>query len=153
MQNEKRNHHRERNGKKNRRSGARTTQEQQNHHGGEEQSDAAFAQNGGNGLLHEERLVENDVSVQLRRNIPQRGDGFLDAVDDHDCVGVATLLEDRRVNRFLAVYAHNVVLQVRTVHGLTHVRKEDRFFAFGLERNQIQRVGVSNLSVGIDVVI
>ena len=41
---------------------------------GEEQSDAAFAQNGGNGLLHEKRLVENDVSMHLRRNITQRGD-------------------------------------------------------------------------------
>ena len=93
---------------------------------------------GGNGLLHEKRLVENHVSLQLRRNIAQHGDGLFDAVDDRDRIGVAALLQNRRVHRFLAVDAHDVVLQGRAVHGLAHVGKEDGFLAFGLERNLIQ---------------
>ena len=35
---------------------------------------------GGDGLLHEERLIEYDVGLQLRRNIAQSFDRRLDAV-------------------------------------------------------------------------
>ncbi len=37
-----------------------------NHYGGKENTDSAFAQNGGDCALYEERLVKDDVALELR---------------------------------------------------------------------------------------
>ena len=44
----------------------------------EQQANSAFAQYRRNCLFHENRLIENDVRLQLRRNIPQSQDRFLE---------------------------------------------------------------------------
>ena len=52
-----------------------------------------------------------------------------DSVDHCDRVGVSSLLQNRHVNRFLAVDAHDVVLNGGAVHGLADIGDEYRSFA------------------------
>ena len=88
-------------------------EENQDHDRGQEQAHAALAQHVLDGHLHVLRLIEDHVGHQVLGNIAQMGDAPANPIDDLDGVAVATLLQDRQVDRFLAVDAHDVVLQRR----------------------------------------
>src|SRR5260370_10551094 len=109
-------HHREWDGKEYRGGGAGTAEKNQNHEAGQEEADSAFMQNGRDGLLYKQRLIENDSSLQLRGNIAQSLDGFLDTVDHFNGVGISALLLNGDIDRLLPVDSNDVVLQRGSVH-------------------------------------
>src|SRR4029077_16031259 len=89
---------------------ARATQKEEDHQSGEHQSDAAFVKQVLDRLLHEQRLVKNDVGDELLGHVGQSGDCLLDAIDHGDGVAVTALLHHRQVNGFLSVDADDVLL-------------------------------------------
>ena len=64
------------------------------------------------GGLHEHRLIEHHFGDQLFRNIDQLAERLFDAIHHGDGIGVAALLQHRRVDRTLAVHAHDVGLDL-----------------------------------------
>ena len=88
--------------------------------------------------FHEHGLIENDAGLQLRRNVAQSLDRFLDSVDHRDGVGVSALLLNRDIDGFLAVHADDVVLQAEPSTALPTSETKHRFLAFGLQRNVVQ---------------
>ena len=81
-----------------------------------------------------------------------RGD-VLDPIDNRNGVGVATLLEDRQINRSLTVDPHNVVLNLVSIFGVAHVLDVDRRLTNDFQRHIVDVVDRVELTVGIDVVI
>ncbi len=71
--------------------------------------------------LDEYRLIEHYPGDQLPGNIEQMLNGVLDTIHNGDGVGVAALLEDRHVDRSLAVDAHQIGLDLLGVLGISDI--------------------------------
>src|SRR5579872_926421 len=121
MQEKEGNHNGEGNGQEHSSGCAWASEKDQDHRGGEQQSDAAFAQHCGDSLLYEERLIEDDMRLQLRWDIAKSLNGFFNAIDHGDRIGVTALLQNGIVNGALAVYANDVVLECGAIDGFADV--------------------------------
>ena len=77
---------------------------------------------GFDGVAHKHGLVEDHLRDQLFRHVQQVGDHAFDAVDDFDGVGIAALLQDGNIDGGLAVDADLVVLDLRGIFRLPHIR-------------------------------
>ena len=104
-------------------------------------------------MLDEYRLVENDVSLELRGNIAQGQNGFLDAVYNSDGIRVSALLLDRHIHGFLAVHADNVVLHGGTIGCFANVRKKYGFLPLRLYWDIVEVSRIADLRVCVNIVI
>ncbi len=96
-------------------------EEDQDHQRGEHQPDAAFVAQVRDRGLHEDRLIEHHPRHQRLGNIEQVLQRVADSVDDRDGVAVAALLQDRQIDRALAVDAHDVGLDGVGVLGIANI--------------------------------
>ena len=105
------------------------------------------------GSLHEEGLVENHLGRKLFRNVNEMLQGILDAIDHGDGVGIAALLENRQVDRRLAVDTHNVGLNRLRVHGLADVANQNGGLADGFEGHAVDGRCRRGLAIRVEIVI
>ena len=105
------------------------------------------------GGFDKHRLIEDDRSLELLRDIEEMSRGFADSVDDGDRVGITALLEDRNVDGVLPVDAHDVGLELAAIDCMTNVAHEDGSVADCLERDAVDVVGRRHLAIGVDVVV
>jgi hypothetical protein len=132
---------------------ARAAEEEQDHQAGQQQADPALVEQVLDRLADEDGLVEDDVRHELLRDVGEARDRLLDAVDDRDRVGVASLFEDGQVDRALPVHADDVRLDRVGVGRVTHVANQDRGAPDGLQRQAVDLVGRGELAVRVEVVV
>src|SRR5208283_5588291 len=136
-QRDKRGERGKRNRKKHRERCPHTAEKNQNHQAGQHKADQTFMNQIFNGVAHEDGLVEDNFRHELPGYIKQVSDRILDAVHDRDGVRVTTLFQHRQINRWLAVHAHDVVLDFRTVHGVADIADEHGSVANGFQRHLV----------------
>ena len=144
---------RERNGKKHRHRRPEAAEKNQDHRAGQDQSDCAFVDEVLDGVFDEHRLIEHNFSDQPPRHVEQVSDGTFDSAHDGKGVRLAPLFQHRQIYRRLAVHAHDVVLELRSVPGIAHVRHEHRRIAEGFQRQPFEVIYVVELAVRAEVVI
>ena len=145
--------HGERDGKKYRHGGPHAAEKDEDHEPGQDQPDRALVDQVFDRGADEDRLVEDHLGDQFFRNVDQVRDGFLDAIDDRDRIGVPALLEDRKINRGLAVDPHNVGLDRRRILDLADIPEQDRGIADGLDRELVHIGDMVDLRVRVEIVI
>src|SRR5208337_1338695 len=91
--------------------------------------------------------------LQLFGDVKQVADQAPHTVYHLNGVGIAPLLHDGDVTRFLAVYPHHVVLNLIGVFGLPHVFHRDPRGPHRLDRDIVQVLHLVHQAIGIDVVI
>ena len=128
-------------------------QENQDHEGREEQANASLVQQRLNRVLDESGLVKHHSRDQCFRNVEQVSDRFLDAIHHRDGIRISALLQNRQVNRWLAVHAHDVALNLPRVLGHSHVAHGHRRGPQRLQRKAVDVVHVAKLAVGVNGVI
>ena len=104
-------------------------------------------------LFHEHRLIEHDARCQLLRQIEQMLRQRTHVVHYLDRVGVAALLHDRDVGRFLPVDPDDVVLQLARILRLCHVAQRHPALAHRFHRNAVEVFDILYEAVRINVVI
>jgi len=104
-------------------------------------------------VLDEDRLIEDDIGFQPGRHVEQTGDQFADILHHRDGIAVAAGFHDGDVGGFLAVDAHDVVLQLAGVFCLADVADGHPARADRLDRQVVQVFDILNEAVGIDVIV
>src|SRR5947209_20024841 len=74
-------------------------------------------------------------------------------VYDSDCVGIATLLQHRRIHASLSIDAYNVRLDLLRILRITDIRNSNNRVTDNLEGQLIDFADVGKLAVRIDAVI
>ena len=138
---------------KNRRGGAKAAEKEQNHDAGEKESDEALVQHRLDRFLDVHRLIEHQGGGHLLGDVEQVADQVPHPVDHLNGVGIAPLLHDGDVTRFLAVHPHDVVLNLIGVLGLPHVSHRDPRGPHRLDGDIVQVLHLVHQAIGIDVVI
>src|SRR5215469_14387380 len=96
-------------------------------------------------------LVKGDVGHQFFGDVKHVGNGFFDAIHDGDSVRVASLLEYGHIDGRLTVYAHDVVLDFRSVHRVAHIADDHGRIVDGFQWNFVEVVDVVNLAVDVEI--
>ena len=143
----------QRNGKEHRHGGAQTAEKNQNHHAGQHETDQTFVDQIFNRVTHEDGLIKHHFGHEFFRHINQMRDRVIDAVHHRDGVRVAALFQHGQINRRLTVHAHDVILDLRTVHRVADIADEHRSIANGFQRHAVDVFQVVNLAVDVKVVI
>ena len=92
-------------------------------------------QNGANCFFHVHGLIKDNAGQHLLRDVVEMLDELPNAIHNGDGVGIAALLHDRNVHRFLAVNTHNVGLDSMCIFSLTHIIHRHPGMSSDLERN------------------
>ncbi len=87
--------------------------------------------------LHELGLIEHNVAFESTWDIRKFGYLLANPIDHRNRVRIASLLEDRQVDRALPVDSHDVVLQRLRVPSLADVPDAHRRLPHHLERQLI----------------
>ena len=98
-------------------------------------------------------MVENHVADQLRRHVEQARDYILHAIHHRDGIGVAALLQDRKIDGPLAVHAHHVGLDLLRVLGDPDVGHAHRRRLHRPNREVVDLRDAAKLAVGVDAVV
>ena len=93
------------------------------------------------------------LATSCFRNVSKISNRVLDAVHDRDGVGIAALLQHRQIDRWLAVHAHDIGLNLVRIQRLADVLHQHRRVAHGLQGKAVDFSRVWQLAVGVEVVV
>ncbi len=128
-------------------------EEHQDHQRRQARGDGAFFEHAHDGRTHEDRLVEQELHLELGRHLGLDARHRLaDALDDAQRGG-ALPFEDGHEHRPAAVAADDVRLHRVAVTHVGHVFDVNRYAVDGLDRNLIEGVDDAGAAVELDVVL